>query len=53
MWYTALDILESLSEMEVWASHTQNKAAPSSNEIQRPDMEMEITKSVALPEYNL
>lgn len=51
MWYTALDILESLSEMEVWASHTQNKAAPSSYKIQRPDME--ITKSVALPEYNL
>lgn len=40
MWYTTLDILESLSEMEVWTSHTRNKAAPSSNEIQRPDMEI-------------
>lgn len=37
--------------MEVWASHTQNNAATSSNEFQRPDME--ITKSVTLPEYNL
>lgn len=51
MWYTALGIVENLSEMEVWTSHTQNNAATSSNEIQRPDME--ITKSVPLPEYNL